>query len=77
MAKCQIGAALRKSIARTNSVLKDFGDPSLVRRVCDGDVPSVIARAWQRADTRRELVKALAEESGAFDVRCSMFEKVG
>jgi hypothetical protein len=75
MAKCQIGAALKKTIARTDSVLKDFGDPSQVKRVCDGDVPSVLARAWQRIETRREFVAALAEESGLFEVGRYMHER--
>lgn len=74
MAKAHIGSALRKTIARTDSVLKDFGDPSQVKRVCDGDVPSVIARAFMKAETRREFVRALAEESGEFDVRMVMSE---
>ena len=67
-AKAQIGRALKRTIARTDSVLKDFGDPSQVKRVCDGDVPTVIARAWQREATRREFVLALAEESGLAEV---------
>jgi hypothetical protein len=56
MAKAQIGAALKKTIQRTDSVLKDFGDSSLVDRFCKGDVPSVFARAWARKETRRELI---------------------
>ncbi len=64
MAKAQIGKALHQSITRTDSPLKDFGDPSHVKRVCEGDVPSVIARAWQRADTREEFVIALAKRAG-------------
>lgn len=75
MAKCHIGQALKKTISRTDSVLKDFGDPSQVKRVCDGDVSSVLARAFMRPDTRRELVRALAEESGWFDVRLVMSER--
>lgn len=62
MAKTQIGRALQKTIFRTNSVLKDFGHPGLVKRVCEGEVPSVLARAWQRTDRRREFLRALAEE---------------
>jgi hypothetical protein len=59
MAKAQIGRAVGKTIAHTQSVLKDFGDPSLVKRFCDGEVPSVLARVWQRH--RLELLKAMAE----------------
>lgn len=75
MAKAQIGSALRQTIHGTGSALKEFGDPSHVNRVCDGEIPTVIARAWQRANTRRELVRALAEESGLFHVHLSINER--
>ena len=73
MAKAQIGHALRITIG--GSALKEFGDPSQVKRVCDGEIPAPLARAWQRQDRRRAFVRALAEESGLFDVRLSIDEK--
>jgi hypothetical protein len=76
MAKAQIGKAFAKTIARSASVLKDFGDPSQVKRFCDGDVSTVLAKAWQKPETRRELVKALAEESDMFDVRTHINERI-
>jgi hypothetical protein len=65
MAKAQLGRAIQKTIFRTNSVLKDFGDPSRVKRVCEGDISEVFARAWQRHDRRREFLRALAEEEAS------------
>lgn len=67
VAKAQIGRAVSKVIRRTDAVLKDFGDPGLVKRVCDGEVPSVIARAWQRRDRRREFLRALIEEEASVE----------
>lgn len=69
MAKSDLGRALQRMITRTDSALKDFGDPSHVKRICDGEFPSVIARAWVREDTRLEFVLALADASGLFDRR--------
>jgi hypothetical protein len=77
ISKKQIGSALRTTIRVTGSALKEFGDPSQVNRVCDGDIPSVLARAWARTHTRKELIKALAEESGLFTVGMQINEKVG
>lgn len=77
LSKKQIGSALRTTIRVTGSALKEFGDPSQVNRVCDGDIPSVLARAWARSHTRKELIKALAEESGLFSVSMQINEKVG
>lgn len=74
MAKAEIGRALHQSITVTDSALKDFGDPSHVKRVCEGDVPSVIARAWQRKDTRDAFVTALAKKAG-FEVEMTMRRK--
>jgi len=68
-AKKQIGEALHKTIARTDAVLKDFGDPSLVKRFCEGEVPSVLARAWQRQDRRRELLRALIEKESTITTK--------
>lgn len=67
MAKAQIGRAVGKVIKRTDAVLKDYGDPSLVKRFCDGEVPSVLARVWQRH--RLELLKAMAENEPRVKVR--------
>jgi hypothetical protein len=71
MAKAQIGNALRRTIQGDS--LKEYGDPSHVRRVCNGDISEPLARAW--AHRRRELVQALAEESGLFDVHMSISER--
>jgi hypothetical protein len=77
MAKAQLGSALRTTIRVTGAALKEFGDPSQVNRVCDGDIPSVLARAWARPHTRKELIKALADASGQFTVSTQINEKVG
>jgi hypothetical protein len=63
MAKVQLGTALKKTIDRSGSAYKDFGDPGLVSRAVAGEVPGWLARAWQRKKTRRELLIALAEGS--------------
>lgn len=73
MAKAQLGRAFGKSIEGAS--LKEFGDPSQVGRVRDGGVPEPLARAWQRPDTRRAFVLALAEASGLFDVRFTIDER--
>jgi len=65
-AKAQLGGAVRHAIRGRG--LKDFGDPSLVKRVCDGEVPTVLAQVWKDPETRRELVTALAEASGLAEV---------
>jgi hypothetical protein len=77
IAKVQIGSALRTTIRVTGAALKEFGDPSQVNRVCDGDIPSVLARAWARPQTRKEFIKALADASGQFNVLTNISEKVG
>lgn len=76
-AKLQVGAALRTTIRVTGSALKEFGDPSQVNRVCDGEIPSVIARMWARPQVRKELIKSLADASGQFTVSTNINEKVG
>jgi hypothetical protein len=75
MAKAQIGGALRTTIHRTGASLKEFGDPSRVNRVCDGEIPEALARAWQAEDRRKEFVLALAEASGCFDIHTSINTK--
>lgn len=60
IAKKSFGRALKVAIG--DSSLKEFGDPSLVNRITDGDISNVIGRVWQRNGL--ELVKALAKESG-------------
>lgn len=75
MAKVQLGSAVRATLRRTDSSLKEFGDPSQVNRVCDGEVPTVLARVWARVDTRRALVIALADESGLFDIHTQISER--
>lgn len=74
MAKAQIGSAIRDSLPRGAS-LKEFGDPSQVNRLCDGDVNSILARVWARPDTRRKLVMALADASGFFEARVTLNER--
>jgi hypothetical protein len=75
MAKAQIGSALRRAIKRTEAAMKEFGDSGQVTRFCDGDVPSVFARAWARPETRRELVTALAEASGFYEAETTLRPK--
>lgn len=72
-AKAQIGRALKRTIHGSAFPLKEFGDPSHVNRLCDGEVPTPLARAWQRH--RRELIRNLADESGLFNVRWSIEER--
>lgn len=72
MAKAQIGSALKDAMKRSDLALKDLGDPSHVRRVCEGDIPNVIARAWSKPETRREFVIALAEASGLAEVETTV-----
>lgn len=69
-AKESFGRALKSAIG--DSSLKEFGDPSQVKRTTDGDISNVIARVWQREDTRLEFVKALAKESGVARVHCTI-----
>jgi hypothetical protein len=73
-AQLAVGRAVQKAITRSGAGLKEFGDKGQVSRWCQGENPNV-ARLFQRRDTRREFIKALAEESGQFDVRTQMTEK--
>lgn len=75
MAKAQIGSALRQTIR--GDALKEYGDPSHVNRVCDGEIPGPLARAWQRPDRRLEFVRELAKASGLHVVRTVIEEKTG
>jgi hypothetical protein len=75
MAKCELGSAIHQAIVRTGLPLKEFGDSSRVKRVCDGDVSEVIARLWQTEDRRKSFIEALAKASGLFDVHISISEK--
>lgn len=78
-AKSRVGRAVKAAIRRSDASLKDFGDPSQVNRWTLGENPNV-ARLFQRADTRREFIRALAEEDGAARVRMSIdfdVERVG
>ena len=77
IAKVQMGAALRTTIRVSGAALKEFGDPSQVNRVCDGEIPSVLARMWARPEVRKELIKSLADASGQFNVLTNISEKVG
>jgi hypothetical protein len=65
-AKAEIGACLRQTINATGANTKEFGDTSQVARVCDGNIPEPLARAWQTAERRRAFVMALAKASGCF-----------
>jgi hypothetical protein len=69
MAKAQLGAAMKRAIRRTDSVLKEFGTPAVVDRMCSGDVSDVLGRIWARADTREEFLLALMKASGLYEVR--------
>lgn len=73
MAKSHIGRAVAHVLRVTDSPLKTLGDPSQVNRVCEGDIPNVVARAYQL--DRREFIKALAEESGVFVLRVRIEER--
>jgi len=75
MAKATLGGAVGSALRRTDSVLKDFGDASQVKRVCDGEIPSVLARVWARPDTRREWLLDLLEKSGLFEVERRISER--
>lgn len=67
-AKKSFGRALKTAMGDTS--MKEFGDPSLVNRITDGDISSVIGRVWQRNGL--ELVKALAKESGVARVHTTI-----
>lgn len=78
MAKAQLGRAFRDSVEGSGGVFKEFGDKGRISRVCSGeDIPDWLARAWARRRTRRELVLALADESGFFEARMQLTEKKG
>lgn len=68
IAKKSFGRAVKVAIG--DSSLKEFGDPSLVNRITDGDISNVIGRVWQRNGLA--LVKALAKESGAARVHTTI-----
>lgn len=75
MAKAQLGRAYRRTVRASDLRSKSFGDPGQVSRLGSGDWPEPIIRAWQREDTRLELLRNLARESGLFDERFSLEEK--
>src|SRR5688572_27314527 len=67
MAKVQLGRAFRDSVKRSDAAFKEFGDRGQMSRICAGDereIPNWLARAWARPETRKQLVMALASESG-------------
>lgn len=63
-AKVAVGRAVARALTRSGSTLKKFGDPSQVRRWCSGLENPSLARLWTCPEMRRELLVALAEESG-------------
>lgn len=74
-AKVEIGSCLRVTINATGANTKEFGDTSQVARVCDGNIPEPLARAWQTEERRKAFVLALAEASGCFDIHTSINTK--
>jgi hypothetical protein len=66
-AKASIARAVLKALTRSGYPHKTFGDEAQVGRWTRGENPN-LARLWLRHDVRRELVLALAEESGVADV---------
>lgn len=75
MAKMQLGATVRRTLKKTETPLKVVGDPSQVVRVCEGEIPSVLARVWANTERRREWIKAMAKESGLFDEQVTLLER--
>lgn len=71
-ARAAVGRVVRRVIKRTDSVLKHFGDKGQVARWCAGQENPNFATFWQRPETRRELVLAMAEESGLADVQMTV-----
>jgi hypothetical protein len=69
IAKAQLGGAVKTALRRTDSVLKEFGTPAVVDRMCRGEVSDVLGRIWARPDTREEFLLALMKASGLYDVR--------
>lgn len=70
-ARQAVGRAIARAIARSDSSLKDFGDESQVNRWKKGENPN-FARLWRCRRMRRELLVALAEESGFAEVRLTV-----
>lgn len=77
MAKAQLGRAFRRTVRGSDLRSKEFGDPGQVSRLGAGDFPDPIVEAWRREDTRRDLLRNLARESGLFVERFSLDEKTG
>jgi len=72
-AKAQIGQAGEKAIG--GRARKEFGDPAQVTRFCQGEVSSVLARIWQRPETRGQWIEELARSSGLYDVNTRMIRE--
>lgn len=77
MAKAQLGRAFRRTVRGSDMRSKEFGDPGQVSRLGAGDFPEPLVEAWRREDTRRDLLRNLARESGLFRERFSLDEKTG
>lgn len=78
MAKAQLGRAFRRTVRSDIDVRsKSFGDPGQVSRLGSGDWPEPLINAWRRVESRRELLRNLARESGLFSERVSLEEKTG
>jgi hypothetical protein len=74
-AQLSIGAAVRDALKTTGTALKEVGDPSQVIRVCDGDIPKILARVWQSPKRRLAFIKSLAVRSGFFDEHVSLRQR--
>lgn len=75
MARAQLGRAFRRTVRASDLKSSAFGDVGQVSRLGSGDWPEPVVKAWQRSESRRELLRQLARESGLFDERFSLEEK--
>jgi hypothetical protein len=75
MAKAQLGRAFRRTVRGSDKRSKEFGDPGQVSRLGSGDWPEPIVNAWRDEESRRDLLRNLARESGLFDEQVSLNER--
>lgn len=75
MAKAQLGTAFRRTVRGSDKRSKEFGDPGQVSRLGAGDWPEPLINAWRDEETRRDLLRNLARESGLFEERLSLEER--
>lgn len=66
--KAKVGAAVKVAIGPRAH--KEFGDPSLIGKVCSGEkVPDYLARIYQDCEARRRLARALIQGDDKVRVR--------